>query len=275
MLKVGTLIATNGRMYLRFFELPFSSKLFLTVLLGTTLTSIANAIPSLQLDASPSIYNSGNESIQATANPFQLYALANNDSSFSLSATYYISLAIVNHSGAPMTIGDKTFGSFSISGSGVGGGSKTYSFSDLVFGNPPFESNLGKDAGDLAPHGIYPTYFAEIAFNFDSAKRASAYNSAETPGALASSINPNGALFYQDWNIDVSGLKAGYDLHIDLYDTALKQGDDIDVNDFAPFSHDAVSGGGVSVPVPDGSNSLALLGLAVLGLAVLRTRIAR
>src|SRR3954447_26940625 len=73
----------------------------LALVLAAGVGAPAQAIPSLQLDAAPSLYNHGDESVQATANPFQLYALANNDSSFSLSSTYYISLAIVNHSGAP------------------------------------------------------------------------------------------------------------------------------------------------------------------------------
>jgi hypothetical protein len=244
----------------------------LALVLAAGVVAPAQAIPSLQLDAAPSLYNHGDESVQATANPFQLYALANNDSSFSMSSTYYISLAIVNHSGAPMTLSDMFFGSFNVSGSGISGGSKTYSYSDLVFGNPPFEANVNMDAGDLPSHGIYPTYFAQVGFKFDAAKTATPYNSADTPGALSSHLSSGGSLYYQDWNIDISGLKAGYDLHIDLYDEALKKGDDVDVNDFAPFSHDAVSGPHGGVSVSDTSNSASLLGLALLGLLFLRFR---
>jgi hypothetical protein len=238
--------------------------------LALGLTTPAGAIPMLQLDASPSIYNVGDESIQATANPFQLYALADTTSSkFSLSSYYYVSVAIINQSGVPMTLGNTAFGSFSISGAGIAG-TKSYSLSDLVFGNPPIESSnflQPKDPGDLASHGVFPTYFAEIKFKFDSTKTAAAYNTADHPGGL---VAGPGTLDYRSWNIDTTGLTAGYALHFDLYNEALKDGD-TDVNNFAPFSHDAVSGG-TTTKVPDTSTSVTLLGLALLGLAGLRYR---
>ena len=46
-----------------------------------------------------------------------------------------------------------------------------------------------------------------------------------------------------------------------IYDEAIKNGD-FTVDDFAPFSHDAQSGGS---SVPDGGVTLGLLGLGLLG----------
>lgn len=169
-----------------------------------------------------------------------------------------------------MTVADKNFGTFTISGVGVPGGTKTYSFSDLVFGNPPFEANISKDSHDLGSHSIFPTYFAEIAFNFDATKRAKQYHTEDDPGEFEPS--PTGGLYYQDWNVDVTGLSAGYRVHFDLYDEKVKSGGDIDIDNFAPFSHDAVSG--PSITVPDASCSLALFGLALAGLSAFRYRFA-
>jgi hypothetical protein len=177
-----------------------------------------------------------------------------------------------------MTTADKNVGTFSLSGAGISGGSKTFTFSDLVFGNPPLEANVVFDSGDLSQHGIFPTYFAEIAFHFDPSLKASSYNTQDQPGGLTP--NASGSLFYQGWNVDVSGLTAGYDLHFDLYDEAVSKSKkslvpDIDRDDFAPFSHDAISGPHTTTTtVPDASSTAGLFGLALLGMAGFRQRFA-
>jgi len=223
----------------------------------------------LQLDANPATYVAGQEeSIVATANPFTLYALGDtSNSKFSLSSFYYVSVAIINKSGDPVNFGSlssSSLGSFKID-------STTYHLSDLFFGNPPIENALltqPNDAGDLAPHGIFPTYFTEIKFKFNTANKALSYNTADNPGGPTAG---NGPLLYEDFKVDITGLGDDYALHFDLYNEALKNGD-IDVDNFAPFSHDAASGGGTSVP--DASSSVTLLGLALLGLAGFRQRFA-
>jgi hypothetical protein len=69
---------------------------------------------------------------------------------------------------------------------------------------------------------------------------------------------------YNAFNVDISGLAAGYSLHFDLYDRDLKR------SVFAPFSHDAQSGS--TVPVPDGGTTVALLGGAICALGAFRRR---
>jgi hypothetical protein len=236
---------------------------------GAVCASPAWALPGLQLGANPSIYRSGDETVQATANPFTLYALGDSTGPhWDLSSTYFLSLAIVKHDGSPMTIADKTFGTFTISGAGVSGGTRTYAFSDLVFGNPPFEASLDKDPGDLSSHSIFPTYFAEVGFKFTTSKTTTPYNVQDTPNGFTPATT--GSMFYQDFNVNITGLADGYDLHFDLYDEVVKSGGDIDVDDFAPFSHDAVSGPHTNVP--DASSSVVLLGVALLGLGGFRYR---
>jgi hypothetical protein len=249
--------------------MSFLKKISLGVVLGVVSAAPVWALPALQLGANPSIYRAGDETVQATANPFTLYALGDSTSPhWDLSSTYYLSLAIVKHDGSPMTAADKNFGTFTISGAGVPGGTKTYSFSDLVFGNPPFEANLEKDANDLAPHSIFPTYFAEVGFKFTSSKTTTPFNVQDNPGGFTPSTT--GSMFYQDFNVNITGLAEGYDLHFDLYDEVVKNGGDIDIDDFAPFSHDAVSGPHTNVP--DAASSAVLLGIALLGLGGFRYR---
>jgi hypothetical protein len=245
------------------------NKIAFGLLVGLTSVAPTWAVPMLQLDASPSIYLAGEETVQATANPFTLYALGDTSSSkFSLSSYYYVAVAVINKSGAPMTFGSlssSSLGSFKID-------STTYHLSDLFFGTPPIENALlqqPKDAGDLPTHGVFPTYFTELKFKFNTANTAISYNTADHPGGPTAGA---GSLLYEDFNVDVSGLGDDYLLHFDLYNEALKNGD-TDVDNFAPFSHDAVSGGSTT-NVPDASTTVALLGLSLLGMAGFRQRFA-
>ncbi len=48
---------------------------------------------------------------------------------------------------------------------------------------------------------------------------------------------------------------------------------DLDADDFAPFSHDAQSGGTPTPPVPDGGATVLLLGAAMMSIAAIRRRI--
>jgi hypothetical protein len=74
-------------------------------------------------------------------------------------------------------------------------------------------------------------------------------------------------MYYKVFDVDVSGLKPGYLIHFDLYNTKVVEGGDIDVSEFAPFSHDAESRSRVPEP-----STLLLLGGGLLSLAVFGKR---
>src|SRR5947208_3247447 len=85
--------------------------------LSVAIVNPAAAIPMLQLDASGGVYNTTDESIHATGNPFTLYALGDSTSSkFSVSGNYYVSVAIIRTDGAPINLGDSGWGPFSVTG---------------------------------------------------------------------------------------------------------------------------------------------------------------
>jgi hypothetical protein len=249
--------------------MPLLKSLILSLALCGVIATPAIAIPTLQLGANPSTYVAGGEqSVVATANPFTLYALGNTSSSkFDFAHHYFLSVAILRQDGAAISEGDQSFGSFSITGPGTSGA--------LYFGTPPVEDVLNStqtpDPGDLSAHGIFPTYFFEREFQFDTLKRATAYNVADNPDGFVE--NPAGTLAYQSWTVDLTGLGAGYRLHFDLYSEKLKYDGDQDIAYFAPFSHDAVSGPPPSVP--DASGTVTLMGISLLAIAAMRRRLGR
>ena len=123
----------------------------------------------------------------------------------------------------------------------------------MEYGNPPLEEYLQNN--DLPSHGIYETYFQEHSFTLASAPMTALYNAQENPGGPDPTVT-SGPLYYQAFDVDVSGLSHGYAMHFDLY-TKLELENTIDK--FAPFSHDVLS-----APVP-GAVLLGLLGLGVAG----------
>lgn len=217
----------------------------------------AYALPMLQLDIAGGVYNTLDQTIYATDSSFKLYALLDTTKAKATDITqkYYISAAVSPQVGpAPASLGSFTFG-----------GSTIDVTSDMVYGVPPIEMDgtAGSDPGDLPSHGIFDTFFTEFSFTFNIAKRATAYNSQNTPGGLVA--NPLGALLYADFQVDTSGLVNGYTIHFDLYSEKYcldKKGKvkDIDINQKAPFSHDANSA--TSVPEPA---TMLLLGTGLAG----------
>ncbi len=219
-------------------------------LLLTTASFTANALPSLQLDIVDGYYDNSTETVVTGSNQFSLVAYGVNGS-INIDNEYFISIAVTPQIG-PVLV---DFGSFEFGGI-------TYDMNSMVYGTPPVEAAFlqEKDGGDLGPHNVYPTLFTEVEFKFNANQTRSGVDTQYVTGTDPL-LNSGSALFYKLFDVDVSNLLAGFQLHFDLYNTAVKRGGDIDVDDFAPFSHDAAT---VTVPEPA---PLVLLGLGMLMLA--------
>jgi hypothetical protein len=208
------------------------------------------AVPNLQLDIPGGTYDTVDETIVATSSDFTLRALLKDTSD--LSQLHYLSIAIVP--GVEESVSAPDIGSFDFDGT-------TYTGSSLNWGIPPLNVP-DPESGDLAPHGVYPTYFTEVSFLFSSALTVPSYNTQTGDPAT-------GDLYYKDFLVDASGLLAGYNLHFDLYNQTVKDDGEYTVDDFAPFSHDAAS----ETNVPDENITVILLGLAALAITGVRRRL--
>lgn len=242
-------------------------------------SELALAIPKLQLDIAGGVYDARDETTMASANAFTLYALNNG---LTITGDFYLSAALVPQT--PRTPAPD-LGSFKIAvdlnGNGLVDGTEAWVIIPVVggmtYGTAPIEVQTalqGFDSGDLSKHGVFETYFTEFRFKFASGLTTAAYDVAEgTHPALTPSAA--GEMVYQPFLVDVSGLEVGYGIHFDLYDEQLiaskKHGTDIDVEDFAPFSHDAAANS-QAVRIPDGGNTAALLGVGLLVVGYLARR---
>lgn len=221
------------------------SKTFAVAVLGAVAVQTSWAIPTLQLDIAGGQYVGGTEESTLSVSPaFTLEALVlSSYLSLDPSKTYYLSAAITPKTSVPLTA---DFGSFTINGTSYD------STHGMTWGTPPVDAS---QPGDLGSHDIYDTHYAEIAFTFAGSDIIAAYDT-QTGGSGSGNINR------KTFQVDASGLAEGYEVHFDLYNTKIKKGVDV-VDQFAPFSHDAVS-------APDTGSTVALLGAALAGLGTLR-----
>lgn len=227
----------------------------------------AHAVPALQLDIAGGTYDATTETVFASSNTFSLYAYYTGTAPTS---TFYLSMALV-----PPTSVAGNYGSFKINGSTVN------VTGDMVYGTPPIETYLAFDPGDLSKHSIFPTYFAEQSFTFSgpNSGQSGVYNTQDHAGW---GPQAGTGMYYKKFDLDVSGLSAGEGIHFDFYNEALvtycskKSGvcssTDVDVNQFAPFSHDA-QGMVSSVPEPE-TYAMLLAGLGLMGFVARRRKTA-
>ena len=242
---------------------PSFSKMLVGALIAFA-SPLGYAIPTLQLGISGGTYNAATQTIVSTGPVFSLYAYLSPNSTNPLTDTYFLSMAL-----SPQTSVGANLGSIIVNGNTIN------ATSGMVYGTPPLESILGPslaDPGDLAGHGVFPTYFAELGFNFSAANTSGLFNTQDNP-----SWGPQSGtgMYYKQFNINTTNLANGYSIHFDLYNTALCGGkkcdgtQDIDITQFAPFSHDAESITSTSVPEP---GTTLLLGIALLGIGLARRR---
>lgn len=240
--------------------------------------SDAFAIPTLQLDIGNGVYDTNTETIIATGNTFTLYAYLSPDNFNGLSDTYYISAAVSPQVGPT----GSNLGSFVFNGNTVN------VTSDMTYGNPPLETYVTQlfEAGDLAQHGVFPTFFSEFSFSFNSSNQINQYNTQDraiNSGSIDLTPVSTVGMYYAAFSVDVSNLDPNYVIHFDLYNeelVAVYQGNknngtllgyDVDVSQFAPFSHDAES---APAEVPEPATFL-LFGAGLAGFATLKKRISR
>jgi PEP-CTERM motif len=238
------------------------SAIFGAALLG--ITSFASAIPTLQLGITGGTYDATTQTIIASSSSFSLYAYLIPDSSNPISDVYSLSMAVTPSVSSPASLG-----SFTVDGNAVD------VTSGMNYGVPPLDADLAD--GDLATHGIFPTYFKEISFSFSAANQSAAFNTADEP---ASGPQAGTGMYFQKFDIDVTNLSVDHAIHFDLYNTAICDNGkctpgNLDVSQFAPFSHDAQSGPGDGGGPPNETpepTTLLLFALGALGLGIARRK---
>jgi hypothetical protein len=199
----------------------------------------ANAIPTLQLDATGGVYNNPVESTSISSDVIDLWALVSGVPASS--GTYWVDVAIT-----PQTTSAHNFGSFIFNGTTVN------VTSGMTLGNP-----------GLSAHGIYNTYYKEFSFTFNLSHKITPYDVSLGAGQPATHVNSSGTGYYNQFSVDLSGLSENVEVWFDFYHK--KTSGAVDAK--APFSHDAFtvsgSGPGTQIPEPTG---FVLTGIGLLTL---------
>lgn len=238
----------------------------LTVWLGLA-AGTASAVPVLQLGIAGGTYDGTTGTVVAAGPVFSLYAFLTPNRFNTLTDNYYLSMAISPQVATPVNLGSFTFNSTTVNVT-----------SGMDYGYPPLDTFSGSDPGDLAAHSVFPTYFKEVGFNFSSSNQSGIFNTQDNP-----SWGPQtgSGMYYNRFDINTSNLVSGYTIHFDLYNTKLclngkgpcSGTGDVDVSQFAPFSHDAQSmlTPPPAIPEPE-TYAMLLAGLGLLGFTARRRK---
>jgi hypothetical protein len=258
----------RGRTYVKLIDSkPVGIRLCARIALALALCFVgagtAEALPSLQLGPGSDgtwTYDTVTQTWVTPSSSFELVAFANATSADGGRGGYAwdaagagTQLAYLVVSAIPMV----DYDGFDITIQNDGG---TLAILDSGFGTPPLA-----DPNDLAPHGIFDTWFEIYAIEFDGALTSIW----DTQSQSGPSNNPAQG-FAETFSISVDGLASGVDgVHFDLFTltgdgTYSLAGGGI-ARDFAPFSHDAQA-----VPEPQSALLFGVGGL--IASAALRRR---
>lgn len=265
--------------------------------------SPAYAVPTLQLDSDGApFYDVNEQTIVTEDSTFSVFAIGTpsgsggdgtdptpsfNSKSDFLGVEFFLSIAVIPKLGE---FEGGSFGSFDIS---WGGGSETVNVTgDMVWGIPPAAL---LDPDSLGPHGIFKTFFYELAFMFDATDMIATYNTqcrffdttidpdCEAAAALIYPPTPipthpdaGGESLFHEFVVDASNLDPSIGIHFDLYF------DQSTLQEFAPYSHDAeyrppcdappgASCGPPRIPEP---GTMLMFAFGLLSMAFIRRRIA-